>query len=329
MVAVICLCYNHSEYLEETLNSVLAQTMPPAELWIVDDASTDGSAIKIEQWIHKNKEILPFPIFFIKNEENKGNCKSFNLAFEQIKSPFVIDLAADDCLAEHRIALQYEVFSKLPPTTAVVFSNAWLIDAQSRIFATHFPIDKAGKATTSVPSGWIYDEVLRHYFICTPTMMMRTEVLRALDGYDETLSYEDFDFWVRTTPFYTYHYIDECTTFKRILPHSHAQGFYTPYQNAHLRSTHRICLKIANQYMAFTNTVLFANLLAYYVRQSVYMQDYATGKLFYALYTQISPKKSLSMRFLGLLLKWKLPLYPFYKKYLWLRKKMLNAFALR
>ena len=43
LVSVIVTCYNQSQYLADTLDSVLAQTYPRWECVIINDGSTDGS----------------------------------------------------------------------------------------------------------------------------------------------------------------------------------------------------------------------------------------------------------------------------------------------
>lgn len=43
-ISVIIPCHNDAKYLGEALDSALAQSRPPAEVIVVDDGSTDGSA---------------------------------------------------------------------------------------------------------------------------------------------------------------------------------------------------------------------------------------------------------------------------------------------
>ena len=64
----------------------------------------------------------------------------------------------------------------------------------------------------------------------------------ALGGYDETLTYEDFDFWVRSSRDWQFHYQDEVLTQKRLHPRSKSAQGYRPHDPL-LDSTIRICRK--------------------------------------------------------------------------------------
>jgi glycosyltransferase involved in cell wall biosynthesis len=114
-VTVIALCYNHSAFLEEALDSIQHQTYPYIELIIVDDASTDDSVARIQQWIEKNNKGT-----FIKNSENIGNCKSFNKAFKQSKGAFIIDFSLDDVMMHDKIEKQFLFFKNQPAEVGVL-----------------------------------------------------------------------------------------------------------------------------------------------------------------------------------------------------------------
>ncbi|MBV6645362.1 MAG: glycosyltransferase family 2 protein, partial [Cyclobacteriaceae bacterium] len=90
LVSIICLCYNHEKYVRQAVESALNQTYPLIEVIIIDDHSTDNSL----QMIEKLQQSYP-QLRVLSNEENMGNCKSFNKALKLAKGEFIIDLAAD------------------------------------------------------------------------------------------------------------------------------------------------------------------------------------------------------------------------------------------
>ena len=57
LVTVICVCYNHAQFVAEALNSVIHQTYSHVELIVIDDGSTDNSWNVIEQLRSKNENI--------------------------------------------------------------------------------------------------------------------------------------------------------------------------------------------------------------------------------------------------------------------------------
>lgn len=236
-VTVICTCYNHAAFVQESLESVWAQTYRNIQLIIIDNASTDDSRTAIQRAIDGHPKVV-----FLRNAQNLGLCKAFNQGLEQATGKYIIDLAADDIMPPQRIEKQVQAFEKLPKEYAVVFSNAAYVDTNGQQLGYHYATNTAFRAKNPVPSGEVYKEVLRRYFICTPTIMMRKSVLMKLGGFDENLSYEDFDFFVRSAHSYKYHYVDEILMYKRVVEGSMATHFYK-VGNSLLRSSWDVCNK--------------------------------------------------------------------------------------
>jgi glycosyltransferase involved in cell wall biosynthesis len=236
-VSVIALCHNHASFVREALDSIIAQTYPHLEVWLVDDASTDGSPVILQEYAarHPTWHLLLLP-------ENVGNCRAFNQAFFQSRGEFVIDFATDDVLLPARVAQQIAAFQAAAATVGVVYSNCELIDESGRLLGLHHRRIGADELQPRPASGWVFAEVLRRYFISTPTMLMRRACLEALGGYDETLAYEDFDFWVRASRNWQFLYLDEITTRKRKHPRSMSAQAYRRH-DPYLASTIRVCAK--------------------------------------------------------------------------------------
>lgn len=279
LVSIICLCYNHEKYVLEALNSVLNQSYLNLELIIVDDASSDQSPILIQNFI-QNNSFTKVPIQTLLLSKNEGNCRAFNLGFQKSKGDYIIDLAADDILHSNRIERQIQFFKTLNKNYGVIFSDAFLIDLYGKITHNFYPRNSQGNLKTIPPSGDIYQHIIRQSYICSPTMMIRRNVLEELNGYDETLSYEDYDFWVRSSRRYWYGFQDEILTSKRILRHSHSKSFYRKRQNPHLLSTfmvHQKALEL-NQNKAENQALAFS--IRYHFRLAFYTQNYEIMSLF-------------------------------------------------
>ncbi len=229
LVSVICLCHNHKPYLSEAIDSVLNQTYKNIELIVVDDGSMDGSKEEIEQLIGDKK------INFIAIKNAIGNCKAFNLGLNRSSGDYVIDLAADDTLLPQRIDEGLKTFSQ--KNIGVEFCNVLNVDENGIALEKHFSEGK------TVPEGDMYSALIEKYIISPPGMMIKRKVLDDLNGYDENLSYEDFDFWVRSSRKYLYGYTNNILVKKRNLPDSLSKkqfSFLTPHQ----KSTLRVCQKV-------------------------------------------------------------------------------------
>jgi glycosyltransferase involved in cell wall biosynthesis len=205
-VSVICLCYNHSRFVEEAVQSVLHQTYTNVQLILVDDRSTDDSPAILQRIASARPEIK-----LIQLESNLGNCRAFNRGFAIATGAYIIDLSADDVLEPARVSRGVEVLESAGPETGVHFCDAQWIDEKGTRAGLHS--DRYPHHT--IPQGDVYAEVLRRYFINSPTMMSRRSVFDRLGGYDETLAYEDFDFWVRSSREFLYIYTPEVLVKRR------------------------------------------------------------------------------------------------------------------
>jgi glycosyltransferase involved in cell wall biosynthesis len=231
-VSVICVCHQHARFIREALQSVMDQTYPHVELIVVDDGSTDGSVEVINDFLQACPHIQ-----LIKNDQPLGYCRAFNVGWRLATGDWVIDLAGDDVLLPQRIERGVAVFQAIGQT-GIQFSDASYINGSGETLSRHS--DRFPHA--QVPQGFVFTDVLRRYFICSPTMMISRQVLIALNGYDETLSYEDFDLWIRAAKKFPFHYVPEVLVKKRVLANSLSQGQFRG-EAAHNQTTFRVCEK--------------------------------------------------------------------------------------
>ncbi|MEQ9467538.1 MAG: glycosyltransferase [Ekhidna sp.] len=235
LVSVVCLCHNQERFVQESIKSVWSQSYPNIELIVVDDGSSDGSKELIHS-ILDGKNVK-----FISLETTLGNCQAFNLGFRESRGEYIIDLAADDILMPERVLCGINTFMK--SDAGVSFCDVLNIDENGKELGTHFKRDKKGTLFCQVPEGDIYANLIKKYFISPPSMMIKREVLEELNGYDESLSYEDFDFWIRSSRNWKYAFTNEVLVKKRKVAGSLSDQQFRR-KSTHQKSTLRVCQKI-------------------------------------------------------------------------------------
>lgn len=237
LVSVICISYNHGPFVKKALESLFSQTYDSIEIIILDDASKDNSVAQIDQTIGDRI------VKRIYHKHNLGYTKTFNEGLSHCNGEYIIDFALDDVMKPNFIERSIQAFESSNVQTGVVFSNADYIDAQDHVIDNHNELLLKKGMIKEVPSGKVFEWVLKRYFICTPTMVIKKEVFDRLSGYDESLAYEDFDFWVRSSRYWQYAFIDEVLLQKRKLKNSMSSQRYAHHFNEQMSSVFKVCQK--------------------------------------------------------------------------------------
>jgi glycosyltransferase involved in cell wall biosynthesis len=110
-VSVVIPAYNTSRFIRETLGSVFAQTRLPAEVIVVDDASTDGTSAIVEAMA----AAAPSPLRLIRLPKNTGGpAIPLNVGIEAAKCDLIALLDHDDLMLPHRIAAGIDAMQQHP-----------------------------------------------------------------------------------------------------------------------------------------------------------------------------------------------------------------------
>jgi glycosyltransferase involved in cell wall biosynthesis len=116
--------FNGENYLEEALDSILAQTYTDFELIISDNASTDGTEEICRAYATKDRRIR-----YYRNEQNLGAAWNYNRVFELSTGEYFKWAAHDDLCAPEFLELCVEVLDR---DTSVV-----LCHSKTRIIDEH------------------------------------------------------------------------------------------------------------------------------------------------------------------------------------------------
>jgi len=291
LVTVVCLCYQHRPYVRLAVESVIQQSYKEIQIIIVDDASVDGSAEEI-----MNLKVDYPSVELLLLGENRGNCKAFNEAYKQVRGEYVIDFATDDVMLPFRIENQVRFFQAQNLSVGVIFTDATYIDEQGNFLRNHFEYLLRKRLISEIPQGNIYRDVLSTYFIPGPTMMVRREVFEALHGYDEELTYEDFDFWVRSARTFHYAFLNEQLTCIRKSKKSMSSGWYIP-GDKQLHSTYLVCRKAQELNRSEQDREALIRRVRYEFRQSVLTENYTESSEFYGLLKELGGLRTLERIF--------------------------------
>ena len=134
LVSVIIPSYNHENYVQDTLKSVIAQTYQNIELIVVDDGSKDSTWQKIQEMrgICEKR----FSRIHFETKANEGTCKTLNRLLDLAKGEYVYPLASDDQVKPHAIEKELN-FLKDNPDYALAVGDDEFINSQGvRIFLT-------------------------------------------------------------------------------------------------------------------------------------------------------------------------------------------------
>ena len=177
LVTVIIPSFNHRQYIESSINSVLQQTYPAIELIVIDDGSTDGSPEVIEALSQRHG-------FAFYQHANRGVCATLNRALEFARGEFIVNFGSDDIMLPDRIERQ-TAYMLEQPQVGCIGARTHLIDSAGKTIKMARPRSKV--------KHYQFDELLRKAdAVGTPTAMYRHAAIVQAGGFDTRISLEDF-----------------------------------------------------------------------------------------------------------------------------------------
>jgi len=196
-VSVIVANYNYGRYLPEAIESVLRQTLPPDEILIIDDCSTDNSAEIIKRYSDLARTEI--------NKTNLGIVENFNKAVSLTTGDYVAFLGADnrmrsDYVERCKLALDRETAAAAAYTDMSIFGPlssqlAAKVGAmrmsESRVDGSEVYLWRFADATPDVLANFE-----QHNFVHGSSMYRRA-AFDAVGGYQKNDGPEDHNLFLR------------------------------------------------------------------------------------------------------------------------------------
>lgn len=236
-ITVIALCYNHAQFVETCLESILAQTFQNFQLIVTDDCSRDNSPQLIESWLGRK---YPSAIF-IHHTHNVGLCKTLNEAISHATGRFISMIATDDSWEPDKLALQFAALEACSHDVAVLYSDAFQMDESGKRLPETFL--RAHGIAEEPPRGHVFSRMADGNFIPAMTTLIRLEAIRSVGGYDEELTYEDYDMWLRLADRYRFEYYPAIVANYRLLSTSMVRTLFEEPTPAHAYTIYLIARK--------------------------------------------------------------------------------------
>ena len=158
--------YNYGRFIEEAIESVLAQDFPASdmEILVVDDGSTDDTRARVEKYQDRVKYVY---------KENGGQASAFNCGIAQAKGELIFLLDADDYWRPGKMRRVAEVFAQHPDAAMIYQSYDELDERSGRI----------GEHAAPIVSGFLPErkiDLISYWIYPTSTLAFRREALRAV-----------------------------------------------------------------------------------------------------------------------------------------------------
>jgi len=184
LVTVVIPSYNHQNFVQDSIRSIIGQSYRNIELLIIDDGSSDQSVQQIKELIEECE--ARFVRFEFRYRQNKGLCNTLNEALEWAKGKYFSPFASDDIAVSEKISFLVECIEY--DNCPAVFGRS--SDMQGVI--------KARSLETEVKhefSSLIYHKSMPD----TPTALINTAAVREVGGYAEDVKLEDWYLWLKLT----------------------------------------------------------------------------------------------------------------------------------
>ena len=188
-ISVVIPVYNRRDVVADAVRSALAQTLPPLEVLVVDDGSTDGSA-DVAAGFGEPIRVLRTP--------NRGPSAARNTGIRESKGEAVAFLDSDDVWRPY--CLQRLAEAMLAENADMAFGDAEIEvcgkTASGSLLRQRKVSDVLSPGPSRVPD--CFGMLLVENFICSSAVVARRQALISAGLFDESLrSVEDRDLWLR------------------------------------------------------------------------------------------------------------------------------------
>lgn len=209
IVSVLMSVYNNENFLRDSLESLRNQTFQDFDVWIVNDASTDNTALILDEYHF----IFGDRFHVVTNSVNRYLAASLNEVLKRCQGEFVARMDGDDICFPERFSRQVE-FLETNTHIGVLGTSCEYIDEEGNFLGEYCPPE--------------FDQLIRSSGACTnpvvhPSVFIRRRLLSKVGGYNEQFRYsQDYELWSRLIVETRFHNLQEPLLKYRVFQNSRA-----------------------------------------------------------------------------------------------------------
>lgn len=192
-VSVVVATYNYGRFLAGALDSALSQTFLDFEVIVIDDGSTDDTAVVIAPYLDN-------PRVRYEHTDHLGQPGAKNTGIRLARGRYVAFLDADDLWLPTKLEKQIPLFAADPDLGVVYCRRRW-IDEEGR---------ELDRRERQPHRGDVLAPIFWRPFVCFSSTVVRRAVFDDVGLFDEEIPLAiDYDLWLRVASRYRFDYVDE------------------------------------------------------------------------------------------------------------------------
>lgn len=298
LISIIIPCYNHENFIQACIQSVIAQDYKNIELIIIDDGSKDNSVQKIEEMRALCEErFVKFKFF---HRPNKGLSATLNEALTYSSGIYISIIASDDIMYDATKTTKQIEFLEKDPNCVGVFSGAAILKKNGKL-----DIIRQG----SEKKYYFKDIILNQYQLFSPSATYRVNDIKNTGGYKNGIVLEDWYMFLKLTqndgylyalpsPFIGYRRHPNNTSNNTVLLHNDRYKILNLFKESkyYEEAQYALLYTIGVESVTFDKKCTIINLIKVLFRQpSIFFQK----RTFITLIKLLIPKKILNKRLHG------------------------------
>ena len=207
LVSIIVTSYNHAEYLDQRMESLLNQTYARIEIIVIDDCSTDGSLKVLEKY----KKYTNIKV--IAKEKNSGYADTGNMGVRLSNGEYIMFAECDDFSEPTHVEVLMERML-LNRSAGVCYCRSNMVDANGATYGSDFEIREKSFQKFCYKDVLIPQTMMQSFLLIAcvvPNMsaaIIKNKYFYLVGGFDPKFkACADWDFWCRISRYCDFFYV--------------------------------------------------------------------------------------------------------------------------